>query len=245
MSDYLLEAQNIHKSFGPLEVLKGIDLNLKSGEVQCLIGASGSGKSTLLRCLNFLEIPSAGNIIFEQKTIDPQKDNLNLVRANMGMVFQHFNLFPHLDVVSNIIEAPIRVRKVPRLKAIEEAYQLLEKVSLLDKALEHPARLSGGQKQRVAIARALAMKPKVMLFDEPTSALDPETVESVLQVMRELAKEGMTMVVVTHEIGFARAVADRVCFLHEGAILEEGAPGEIFENPKQERTKEFLQAVMV
>lgn len=245
MSEYLLKAQNIHKSFGTLKVLKGINLNLKRGEVVCLIGASGSGKSTFLRCLNFLEIPSDGVITINDRVINPKKDNLNLVRANLGMVFQHFNLFPHMEVLSNIIEAPIHVKKAQKDQAIKDAIELLERVGLSDKAHEHPARLSGGQKQRVAIARALAMKPEIMLFDEPTSALDPETVESVLQVMRQLANDGMTMVVVTHEIGFARAVADRVCFLHEGGILEEGTPAQIFENPKHERTREFLQAVMV
>lgn len=245
MRPYLLEALSIHKSFDSLEVLKGIDLKISPGEVVCLIGASGSGKSTFLRCLNFLETPQYGEIIFEQKKIDPKSDNLNLLRADIGMVFQHFNLFSHMDVLANIIEAPIHVKKISRQEAIAHAHELLEKVGLVDKVHEYPARLSGGQKQRVAIARALAMKPKMMLFDEPTSALDPETVESVLQVMRTLAAEGMTMVVVTHEIGFARAVADRVCFLHEGLILEEGSPRELFENPKQARTKEFLQAVMV
>lgn len=245
MNKSFLQAIDIHKSFGDLEVLKGIDLELQKGEVVCLIGASGSGKSTFLRCLNFLEIPTSGEVVLNQHKVSATKDDLNKVRANMGMVFQHFNLFPHFSVLENIIEAPIKVKKIKKADAIEQAYQLLKKVDLEDKAHEHPARLSGGQKQRVAIARALAMEPQVMLFDEPTSALDPETVESVLQVMRNLASEGMTMVVVTHEIGFARAVADRVCFLHEGQIWEQGTPCEILDNPKEERTKLFLQAVMV
>lgn len=244
MSDILLQATNLHKYFDQLEVLKGVDLTLKRGEVVCLIGASGSGKSTFLRCLNFLEIPSNGQVLLDNQVIDPKKTNLNLIRTQMGMVFQHFNLFPHMSVQANITEAMILVKKIPKAEANKKAKQLLEQVGLSDKSDEHPARLSGGQKQRVAIARALAMEPKVMLFDEPTSALDPETVEGVLQTMRELAQNGMTMVVVTHEIGFARAVADRVCFLHEGKILEEGTPSEILDNPKEDRTKEFLSAVM-
>lgn len=244
MSEVLLQATNIHKYFGELEVLKGIDLTLKRGEVVCLIGASGSGKSTFLRCLNFLEIPSDGQVVFNDQVINPKKTNLNAIRAQMGMVFQHFNLFPHMSVHANITEAMLLVKKASKQQANQKAKELLEQVGLSDKWDEHPARLSGGQKQRVAIARALAMEPKVMLFDEPTSALDPETVESVLQAMRELAQNGMTMVVVTHEIGFARAVADRVCFLHEGKILEEGTPSEILDNPREDRTKEFLSAVM-
>lgn len=244
MSDVLLKASNIHKYFGELEVLKGIDLTLNRGEVVCLIGASGSGKSTFLRCLNFLEMPSAGEVVFNNQLVDPKKTNLNALRAQMGMVFQHFNLFPHMNVQANITEAMLLVKKTSKQEANKKATELLKQVGLSDKCDEHPARLSGGQKQRVAIARALAMEPKVMLFDEPTSALDPETVEGVLQTMRDLANNGMTMVVVTHEIGFARAVADRVCFLHEGKILEEGSPSELLDNPKEDRTKEFLSAVM-
>lgn len=240
----VLQAKNIKKSFGELEVLKGIDLDITKGEVVCLIGASGSGKSTFLRCLNFLEFASSGEIILNDKKIDPKKDDLNQIRSNMGMVFQHFNLFPHLDVMANIIEAPIQVRKMSKIEAKEKATSLLKKVDLVDKTSEFPSRLSGGQKQRVAIARALAMDPTIMLFDEPTSALDPETVESVLEVMKDLAREGMTMIVVTHEIGFARAVADRICFLHEGVILEQGSPAELLDNPQNPRTKEFLKSVI-
>tara|TARA_R110000868_G_scaffold117600_15_gene312570 strand:- start:71559 stop:72293 length:735 start_codon:yes stop_codon:yes gene_type:complete len=242
---HFLEAKGITKNFGELQVLKGIDLAVNKGEVICLIGASGSGKSTFLRCLNFLEIATSGSIEVDGKLIDAKKSDLNSYRANLGMVFQHFNLFPHMSVLENIIEAPIRVKKVKKPNAIETAMALLRKVDLEDKAHEHPARLSGGQKQRVAIARALAMQPSLMLFDEPTSALDPETVESVLKTMRILADEGMTMIVVTHEIGFARAVADRVCFIHEGRIWEQGSASELLDNPKEERTKEFLKAVMV
>ncbi|MBH47207.1 MAG: polar amino acid ABC transporter ATP-binding protein [Halobacteriovorax sp.] len=242
---HFLEAKGITKNFGELQVLKGIDLSVNKGEVICLIGASGSGKSTFLRCLNFLEIATSGSIEVDGQAIDPKTSDLNQYRANLGMVFQHFNLFPHMSVLENIIEAPIRVKKVKKSQAIETAMVLLKKVDLEDKAHEHPARLSGGQKQRVAIARALAMRPSLMLFDEPTSALDPETVESVLKTMRVLASEGMTMIVVTHEIGFARAVADRVCFIHEGRIWEQGSASELLDNPKEERTKEFLKAVMV
>ncbi len=242
---HFLEAKGITKNFGELQVLKGIDLSVNKGEVICLIGASGSGKSTFLRCLNFLEIATSGSIEVDGQAIDPKTSDLNQYRANLGMVFQHFNLFPHMSVLENIIEAPIRVKKVKKSQAIETAMVLLKKVDLEDKAHEHPARLSGGQKQRVAIARALAMQPSLMLFDEPTSALDPETVESVLKTMRVLASEGMTMIVVTHEIGFARAVADRVCFIHEGRIWEQGSASELLDNPKEERTKEFLKAVMV
>ncbi len=240
----VLQAKNIKKSFGELEVLKGIDLDITKGEVVCLIGASGSGKSTFLRCLNFLEFASSGEIILNDKKIEPKKDDLNQIRSNMGMVFQHFNLFPHLDVMANIIEAPIQVRKMSKIEAKEKATSLLKKVDLVDKTSEFPSRLSGGQKQRVAIARALAMDPTIMLFDEPTSALDPETVESVLEVMKDLARDGMTMIVVTHEIGFARAVADRICFLHEGVILEQGSPAELLDNPQNPRTKEFLKSVI-
>ncbi|PIP88639.1 MAG: polar amino acid ABC transporter ATP-binding protein [Bdellovibrionales bacterium CG12_big_fil_rev_8_21_14_0_65_38_15] len=240
----LLSAQNIHKNFGQLEVLKGIDLEVQAGEVICLIGASGSGKSTFLRCLNYLELPTDGIINYQGTPIDPKVTNLNQVRSSMGMVFQHFNLFPHMSVLENIIEAPIKVQKIKRSEAIQIANRLLEKVGLSDKAKEYPARLSGGQKQRVAIARALAMDPKLMLFDEPTSALDPETVESVLNVMKQLVNDGMTMIIVTHEISFARAVADRICFLHEGKILEEGSPCELLDSPKNARTQEFLKSVI-
>ncbi len=240
----VLQARQIKKNFGSLEVLKGINLEISKGEVVCLIGASGSGKSTFLRCLNFLEFPTGGDISLNEQKLNPDQIDLNRIRSNMGMVFQHFNLFPHLDVLSNIIEAPCQVRKTTKTDAKNKAMQLLKKVDLEDKIHEFPARLSGGQKQRVAIARALAMDPSIMLFDEPTSALDPETVESVLKVMKDLANEGMTMIVVTHEIGFARAVADRICFLHEGVILEEGSPSELLDNPKNQRTKDFLKSVI-
>lgn len=240
----LLSAQNIHKKFGQLEVLKGIDLEVQAGEVICLIGASGSGKSTFLRCLNYLELPTDGIINYQGTPIDPKVTNLNQVRSTMGMVFQHFNLFPHMSVLENIIEAPLRVQKIKRNEALIIANRLLDKVGLSDKAKEYPARLSGGQKQRVAIARALAMDPKLMLFDEPTSALDPETVESVLGVMKQLVNDGMTMIIVTHEISFARAVADRICFLHEGKILEQGSPSELLDSPKNVRTQEFLKSVI-
>lgn len=240
----LISAQNIHKHFGPLEVLKGIHLEVQTGEVICLIGASGSGKSTFLRCLNYLEIPTDGSILYQGTRIDPKLTNLNQVRSTMGMVFQHFNLFPHMTVLENVIEAPLRVHKLKKTDAIHIANRLLEKVGLSDKAREYPARLSGGQKQRVAIARALAMDPKLMLFDEPTSALDPETVESVLSVMKQLVNDGMTMIIVTHEISFARAVADRICFLHEGKILEEGSPSQLLDSPKHPRTQEFLKSVI-
>lgn len=243
MSDILLSAQNIHKRFGELEVLKGINFSIQESEVVCFIGASGSGKSTFLRCLNFLEIPDSGTINFQNKDINPKETNLNQLRSQMGMVFQHFNLFPHLSVLSNITTAPIHVHGEKKEHAIETAKKFLKQVDLSDKINEYPARLSGGQKQRVAIARALAMNPKLMLFDEPTSALDPETVEGVLVTMRELAKSGMTMIIVTHEINFARAIADRICFLHEGQILEEASPEIILNNPKNERTKEFLKSV--
>lgn len=239
MSKAILEARHIHKSFGPLEVLKGIDLSLNEGEVVSLIGASGSGKSTFLRCLNFLEQADRGEIVFEQQKV--LSENLNAYRTQVGMVFQHFHLFPHMSVLANIIEAPVHVKKIPKAEAIANAHQLLEKVDLIDKKHEYPARLSGGQKQRVAIARALAMNPKVLLFDEPTSALDPETVESVLQVMRNLAQEGMTMIIVTHEMSFARSVSDRIGLLHEGQLVEMGPPEQLFERPEHERTRLFLK----
>jgi len=240
----MIKVEKLNKSFGDLHVLKDVDLEVQESDVVCLIGASGSGKSTLLRCLNFLEIKDSGKIFIEGKEVDPSKDNLNEYRQQVGMVFQHFNLFPHKSVIENVIEAPIMVKKMKKEQAISEARELLEKVGLADKEDEYPSRLSGGQKQRVAIARALAMKPKIMLFDEPTSALDPELVGEVLETMKELAEEGMTMVVVTHEMGFAKEVADWVCFLHGGKIEEIGRPEQIFDEPKQERTREFLSKVL-
>nr|WP_250886666.1 amino acid ABC transporter ATP-binding protein [Bacillus sp. SM2101] len=223
--------------------MQGIDLHIKPQEVVVLVGISGSGKSTLLRCFNFLETIDSGEILIDNKKISPKKDNLSKVREQVGMVFQHFNLFPHKTVIENIIEAPIIVKKVNKNEAIQEGLALLEKVGLQDKAHAYPHMLSGGQKQRVAIARSLAMKPKAMLFDEPTSALDPELVGEVLQVIKNLAKEGMTMVIVTHEMNFARDVADRIVMLHEGTIIETAAPKDFFENPTHERTKQFLKLV--
>lgn len=240
----IIEVKKLNKFFGPLHVLKDIDFTVKNKEVVCLIGASGSGKSTLLRCLNFLEMKDSGEIFLEGEKIEPYTHDLNKIRTKVGMVFQHFHLFPHKTVIENIIEAPIYVKKIKKDLAIQEAEILLKKVELLDKANVYPSKLSGGQKQRVAIARALAMKPDIMLFDEPTSALDPELVGEVLSTMKQLAKEGMTMVIVTHEMGFAKEVADRVIFLHDGSILEEGKPKDIFSHPKETRTKEFLDAVL-
>ncbi|MCH6267825.1 amino acid ABC transporter ATP-binding protein [Neobacillus citreus] len=240
----MIEIKNLSKSFGELQVLKNIDLHVKEKEVVVLIGASGSGKSTLLRCLNFLETAEAGDIIIDTEKINPAKTNLNKIREKVGMVFQHFNLFPHMTVVENIIEAPVHVKGVSKDQARSKAIDLLKKVGLQDKANFYPDQLSGGQKQRVAIARALAMEPKVMLFDEPTSALDPELVGEVLQVMKDLAREGMTMVIVTHEMGFAKEVASRIVMLADGNIIEEGHPNEIFSNPKHERTQRFLNQIL-
>lgn len=240
----MIEIHNLSKSFGKLEVLKNINLSINEKEVVVLIGASGSGKSTLLRCLNFLEVAQSGEIFIDSEKIDITKTDLNKVREKVGMVFQHFNLFPHKTVLENIIEAPIFVRKKAKSEASVKAMELLQKVGLEDKANYYPEQLSGGQKQRVAIARALAMEPKVMLFDEPTSALDPELVGEVLQVMKDLASEGMTMVIVTHEMGFAKEVADRVIMLADGNIIEEGHPSDIFAQPKHERTQRFLNQIL-
>ncbi|GAB3794052.1 amino acid ABC transporter ATP-binding protein [Virgibacillus kimchii] len=240
----MIEVKKLNKYFGKLHVLKDVDFDVKEKEVVCLIGASGSGKSTLLRCLNFLEIKQSGSIALEGKEIDLKKDDLNKIRTRTGMVFQHFNLFPHMTVMENVIEAPVYVKKIKKEEAIKIGEEYLEKVGLSDKANVYPNTLSGGQQQRVAIARALAMKPRIMLFDEPTSGLDPELVGEVLGVMKGLAEEGMTMVIVTHEMGFAREVADRVAFLDKGKIAEVGSPEEIFNNPKEERTKEFLSKVL-
>lgn len=240
----MINITNLHKSFGGNVVLKGIDAHIKKGEVVVVIGPSGSGKSTFLRCLNLLETPTDGKIIFEGNDITDRKVNIDKLRENMGMVFQGFNLFPHKKVIDNITLAPIKVKKMEPKAAKEKAECLLDMVGLKDKAETYPSSLSGGQKQRIAIARALAMEPDVMLFDEPTSALDPEMVGEVLNVMKDLAKEGMTMVVVTHEMGFAREVGDRILFVDQGKILEEGTPEEIFENPKNPRTIDFLSKVL-
>ena len=240
----MIRVEKLNKFFGKLHVLKGIDLHVREGDVVCLIGASGSGKSTLLRCLNFLEIADRGMIQIGGEPIDPKKDDLNRVRQKVGMVFQHFNLFPHKSVLENIIEAPLMVRKIQKDQAKETGRKYLEKVGLSDKEQVYPNQLSGGQKQRVAIARALAMEPEVMLFDEPTSALDPELVGEVLETMKDLVKEGMTMVVVTHEMGFAREVADWVIYLDEGQIIEAGPPEQVFDRPQEERTQAFLSKVL-
>ncbi|MBA2173422.1 amino acid ABC transporter ATP-binding protein [Halobacillus locisalis] len=240
----MIEVHKLNKYFGDLHVLKDIDFNVEESEVVCLIGASGSGKSTMLRCLNFLEMKNSGEILLKGEEVDPRKNDLNKVRQQVGMVFQHFNLFPHKTVLENVMEAPTQVKKTSKADARKEGKALLEKVGLEDKADDYPSRLSGGQKQRVAIARALAMKPEIMLFDEPTSALDPELVGEVLQTMKDLAKEGMTMVVVTHEMGFAREVADRVVYMHDGKIVETGAPKDMFENPQEERTQAFLSSIL-
>jgi polar amino acid transport system ATP-binding protein len=254
MAETILQVENLHKTFGKLEVLKGIDLTVARGEVVVVIGPSGSGKSTLLRCLNFLEVPTKGRILFQGEAIGQREKNGRLVRlpekvldaqrARMGMVFQRFNLFPHMTALENVIEAPVQVKGMNRAAAERLGRQLLERVGLGDKFNQYPARLSGGQQQRVAIARALAMQPEMMLFDEPTSALDPELVGEVLQVMKDLAREGMTMVVVTHEMGFAREVGHRVLFMDGGVVVEEGTPAQIFGAPQHPRTQEFLSKVL-
>ncbi|MCI6085646.1 MAG: amino acid ABC transporter ATP-binding protein [Selenomonas sp.] len=239
----MIDIENLHKSFGDAHILKGIDLHIKEKEVVVIIGPSGSGKSTLLRCINFLEVPTEGSIAVDGIVLDGET-NINDVRKEVGMVFQRFNLFPHMTVLENIMLAPMKVRKIAAAEAEETAKQLLARVGLADKAASYPAQLSGGQQQRVAIARALAMKPKVMLFDEPTSALDPEMVGEVLDVMKSLAEEGMTMVIVTHEMGFAREVGDRVLFVDGGKILEQGTPEDVFNHPKEKRTQDFLSKVL-
>lgn len=240
----MIQVQNLTKSFGSLNVLKNVNLHVHEKEVVVLIGASGSGKSTLLRCLNFLEVYDNGEISIQGEQIHLKQTNLNKVRENVGMVFQHFNLFPHMTSLENIIEAPIHVKKLDKTKATNIAYELLEKVGLQDKANVTPDLLSGGQKQRIAIARALAMNPKIMLFDEPTSALDPELVGEVLQVMKDLAKEGMTMIIVTHEMGFAREVADRIIFMDDGQIVEDAPPEQFFTAPSNSRAKQFLRNIL-
>ena len=240
----MIRVSNLHKSFGKNDVLKGIDEHIKKGEVVVVIGPSGSGKSTFLRCLNLLEEPTSGKIIFEGNDITDKKVDINKIREKMGMVFQQFNLFPHKTVLENLTIAPIKVKGLSKSEAEKKAMELLDRVGLTNKAKSYPSSLSGGQKQRIAIARALAMEPDVMLFDEPTSALDPEMVGEVLSVMKDLAKEGMTMVVVTHEMGFARDVADRAIFMDGGYVIEESAPKEMFSNPKNERTRAFLSRVL-
>lgn len=238
----MISVRNLKKSFGSVEVLKGVNLDIAEKEVVVIIGPSGSGKSTLLRCINYLEEPTSGEIVVDGMKLG--ETDINKVRAEVGMVFQRFNLFPHMTVMDNITLAPMKVRGTPREEAEADALRLLKKVGLADRAAAYPEQLSGGQQQRVAIARALAMKPKVMLFDEPTSALDPEMVKEVLEVMKELAREGMTMAVVTHEMGFAREVGDRVLFVDQGVILEQGTPEEIFSHPKEARTRGFLSKIL-
>ena len=240
----MIKVENLTKSFGELEVLKGINQEIKDGEVVVVIGPSGSGKSTFLRCLNLLEEPTSGKIFVDDEEITSKDTDINKVREEMGMVFQSFNLFNNLNIIDNITLAPTLVKKMGKEEAEKKAMELLERVGLPDKRDSYPKSLSGGQKQRIAIARALAMNPKVMLFDEPTSALDPEMVGEVLDIMKDLAKEGMTMVVVTHEMGFAREVGDRILFMDGGYIVEEGSPEEVFGNPKNERTQSFLAKVL-
>lgn len=241
----MIEIKGLSKSFGKLKVFENLNMNIKKGEVLVIIGASGSGKSTFLRCLNHLEVPENGTVSIEGETLNVKdKKKMRKVIEKMGMVFQGFNLFPHMTVLQNVIEAPITVKGENRTVVLERAKKLIEKVGLSDKLSVYPSKLSGGQKQRVAIARALCMQPDIMLFDEPTSALDPELVGEVLNVMKDLAKEGMTMIVVTHEMGFAREVADRVVFMDGGKILEEGTPEQVFKNPKEARTKAFLEKIL-
>ena len=244
IGEVLIETVDLHKSFGDLEVLKGINEQIRKGEVVAVIGASGGGKSTFLRCLNMLEEPTGGKVIFEGNVLDSKSTNLNLHRQKIGMVFQQFNVFPHLTVLDNITITPILEKKIKKEDAEKEAMELLKRIGLEDKAKEYPRKRSGGQKQRLAIVRAMAMHPDIMLFDEPTSALDPEMVKEVLEVIRELAESGMTCVIVTHEMGFAREIADRVLFIDGGVIVEEGTPEEVFDHPKNERTREFLSKVL-
>jgi arginine/lysine/histidine transport system ATP-binding protein len=240
----VIKVENLHKNYGKLEVLKGISTTIEAGEVVAIIGPSGSGKSTFLRCMNLLENPTSGRILVGDQDVTDKKTNIMKVRQNVGMVFQHFHLFPHKTVLENLTYAPIKVKGLSKADAEKIAFDLLDKVGLAEKAKEYPTRLSGGQKQRVAIARALAMEPEVMLFDEPTSALDPEMVKEVLEVMKSLAHTGMTMAIVTHEMGFAREVADRVLFLDGGVLVEDAAPQEFFSNPKSKRAQDFLQKML-
>ncbi len=240
----MIKVENLCKSFGDNKVLKNISENITKGEVVVIVGPSGSGKSTFLRCLNLMEKPTSGKIFLDNVQITDSNVDINLIRQRVGMVFQHFNLFPHKNVLENIMLAPVELKKMTKAAAEEKARYLLDKVGLLEKMDEYPNKLSGGQKQRIAIARALAMEPEVMLFDEPTSALDPEMVKEVLEVMKSLTKEGITMIVVTHEMGFAREVGERLFFMDEGIILEQGIPSEVFDNPKEERTKQFFSKVL-
>ena len=242
--DVVISVNGLEKSFGKISVLRGIDYEIKKGEVICVIGPSGSGKSTFLRCLNLLEEPTGGHILFDGVDITDPKTNINLHRQKMGMVFQQFNLFPHMTILKNLTFAPVKLGKLSQKEAEEKAMLLLKRVGLADRADAYPSQLSGGQKQRIAIVRALCMEPEVMLFDEPTSALDPEMVGEVLDLMKELAKEGMTMVVVTHEMGFAREVGTKVVFIDQGVIMEENEPEEFFKNPKSPRLVEFLSKVL-
>ena len=240
----MINIKNLHKSFGDLEVIKGIDVEIKKGEIVTIVGPSGSGKSTVLRCMNLLEIPTKGQIIFEGTDITDKKVNIDEIRQRIGMVFQNFNLFPNMTVLDNITLAPMRLKKLSREEANKKAEILLERVGLLDKKDSYPSQLSGGQKQRIAIARALAMEPDVMLFDEPTSALDPEMVKEVLDVIKELAEDGMTMAIVTHEMGFAKEVSDRLLFVDGGKIIEDDKPETVFEHPKHERAREFFSKIL-
>ena len=243
----MIDVKNLHKSFGErdeIKVLRGIDYTINKGDKIVIVGPSGGGKSTFLRCLNLLEVPTDGEIFFHGEKINSKKCNINLVRQKMGMVFQHFNLFPHKTILENLTLAPVKLKLMTKEEAEKKGMELLERVGLPDKANAYPATLSGGQKQRVAIARALAMNPEVLLFDEPTSALDPEMVGEVLDLMKELARDGMTMVVVTHEMGFAREVADKILFMCDGVIAEEAAPDEFFNNPKNPRLQKFLQSIL-
>ena len=240
----MIEFRDVYKNFGKLEVLKGINLKIEKGEVVTLIGPSGSGKSTILRCMNLLERPTKGQVFIEGTEITAPKIDIQSIRKDIGMVFQHFNLFPHMTVMENMTYAPVKVNKMSKTDAEAKAMELLKLVGLSEKAQTYPGKLSGGQKQRIAIARALAMEPKIMLFDEPTSALDPEMVKEVLEVIKNLAHTGITMTLVTHEMGFAREVADRICFIDDGQILEDAPPDEFFANPKTERAKSFLEKVL-
>lgn len=240
----MIRVENLHKNFGELEVLKGINIEVSKGEVIAIIGPSGSGKSTFLRCINRLEEPSSGAIYIDNQNIMDKKTDINKVRQKLGMVFQHFNLFPHKNVLENITLAPTKLKKLPKETAEKKAMELLGRVGLIDKKDFYPSKLSGGQKQRIAIARALAMEPEIMLFDEPTSALDPEMIKEVLDAMVDLAKEGMTMMIVTHEMGFARNVASRILFMSEGEIIEDSTPNMLFDNPKNKRVQEFLYKVL-
>ena len=240
----MIEFYDVHKSFGSLEVLKGINLKIEKSQVVTLIGPSGSGKSTILRCMNLLERPTSGQVFIEGQDITAPKTDIQKIRKDIGMVFQHFNLFPHMTVMENMVYAPVKVNKMPKDQAKEKAMELLKLVGLTEKADAYPGKLSGGQKQRIAIARALAMEPKIMLFDEPTSALDPEMVKEVLEVIKGLAHTGITMALVTHEMGFAREVSDRICFIDNGQIVEDTNPAEFFANPKSERAQNFLEKVL-